>query len=77
MAAEIAQKQVNIRIDSTLFEALQSVARQERRSVGQVARILLEESLNDRRRTPPLRNRSLPGHREPGTSHREGIADAR
>jgi hypothetical protein len=39
-------KQVNIRVEPALYQALQTVARQERRSVPQAARQLMEEALN-------------------------------
>lgn len=42
-------KHVNIRVGSALYRALETIARQERRSVPQAARLLLEEGL--RRRT--------------------------
>ncbi len=39
------RKQVNIRIEREVYQALAALARQERRSVSQAARQLLEESL--------------------------------
>jgi hypothetical protein len=39
------QKQVNLRVEAPLYQALETVARQERRSVPQAARQLLEEGL--------------------------------
>ncbi len=48
MATTRQQKQVNIRVESTLYRALEIVARQERRSVPQAARVLIEEGLRQR-----------------------------
>ena len=48
MAIATAQKQVNIRVRSTLYTALETIAVQEHRSVPQAARILLEEGLRRR-----------------------------
>jgi len=48
MAAASAQKQVNIRVEAALYRALEAIARQERRSVPQTARLLLEEGLRQR-----------------------------
>ena len=42
------QKQVNIRIDSSLYRTLQTLAEQERRSVPQTALHLLEDGLRQR-----------------------------
>jgi hypothetical protein len=39
-------RQVNIRVEPALYQALQAVARQERRSVPQAARQLMEEALS-------------------------------
>jgi hypothetical protein len=39
------QRQVNVRVDPALYQALEAVARQERRSVPQAARQLMEEGL--------------------------------
>ena len=39
------RKQVNLRVEATFYRALEIVARQERRSVPQAARQLLEEGL--------------------------------
>jgi hypothetical protein len=39
------QKQVNVRVQAPLYRALEAVARQERRSVPQAARQLMEEGL--------------------------------
>ena len=39
------QKQVNLRVEPALYQALETVARQERRSVPQAARHLMEEGL--------------------------------
>jgi len=38
-------RQVNVRVEPALYQALQTVARQERRSVPQAARQLMEEAL--------------------------------
>ena len=48
MAIDAAQKQVNIRIQPSLYRALEAIARQERRSVPQAARLMLEEGLQRR-----------------------------
>ena len=48
MAVSSAQKQVNIRVESALYRALEAIARRERRSVPQTARLLLEEGLRQR-----------------------------
>jgi hypothetical protein len=39
------RKQVNLRVEPALYQALETVARQERRSVPQAARRLMEEGL--------------------------------
>jgi hypothetical protein len=39
------RKQVNLRVEPALYQALETVARQERRSVPQAARQLIEEGL--------------------------------
>jgi hypothetical protein len=39
------RKQVNLRVEPALYQALEAVARQDRRSVPQAARRLLEEGL--------------------------------
>ena len=39
------RRQVNIRVQPVLYEALESIARQERRSLPQVVRQLLEDGL--------------------------------
>jgi hypothetical protein len=39
------RKQVNLRVEPALYQALETVARQERRSVSQAARQLMEEGL--------------------------------
>ena len=41
-------RQVNIRVEPALYRAVEVVARQERRSIGQAARQLLEEGLRHR-----------------------------
>jgi hypothetical protein len=48
MAATLSRKQVNIRVEAALYHALESIARRERRSIPQVARLLLEEGLHHR-----------------------------
>ena len=48
MAVEPTRKQVHIRIQPSLYRALEAVARQEHSSVPQAARLLLEESLERR-----------------------------
>ena len=48
MAISSTQKQVNIRVESSLYRALETIARQERRSIPQAARLLLEEGLRQR-----------------------------
>jgi len=39
------QKQINIRVDSIIHRTIETVARQERRTVGQMVRLLIEEGL--------------------------------
>lgn len=41
-------KQVNVRVEPHLYRALEAVARQERRSIAQTARHLLERGLRQR-----------------------------
>jgi len=41
-------RQVNVRVDHGLYRTLQAVARQERRSVAQTARRLMEDGLRQR-----------------------------
>jgi hypothetical protein len=60
MAVAPAQKQVNIRVESALYRALETIARQERRSVPQTARLLLEEGLRQRT-SSKLSNDDTPG----------------
>ena len=43
-----SQKQVNIRVDSALYRALEAIAYQERRTVPQTVRLLLEEGILQR-----------------------------
>jgi hypothetical protein len=45
MPESIADKQVNIRVGAAFYRVLETVARQERRSVPQTVRLLLEEGL--------------------------------
>lgn len=54
MAVASARKQVNIRVESALYRALEAIARQERRSVPQAARLLLEEGLRQRTNGRPI-----------------------
>lgn len=42
------RRQVNVRIEPDLYAALQALARQERRSVPQAARVLMEDGLRHR-----------------------------
>ncbi len=42
------QKQVNVRLELAMYHALEALARQERRSVSQTARQLMEEGLQRR-----------------------------
>jgi len=48
MIAKTSLKQVNIRVGSALYRALETMAHQEHRSVPQTARLLLEEGLRQR-----------------------------
>jgi hypothetical protein len=48
MAESLVQKQVNIRVEPVFYRALEILARQERRSVPQTVRLLLEEELRQR-----------------------------
>lgn len=43
-----ARKQINIRVDPGLYQALELLAYQEQRSVSQAARLLLEAGLRQR-----------------------------
>jgi hypothetical protein len=45
MAVMAPQKQVNIRVEPALYQALEAIARQERRSIPQAARLLLEDGM--------------------------------
>lgn len=47
------QRQVNLRVEPTLYQALETLARQERRSVPQMARHLLEDGLRSKTGQPP------------------------
>lgn len=42
------RKQINVRLEPTLYRALEALARQERRSVPQTAQQLMEEGLRQR-----------------------------
>jgi hypothetical protein len=46
--ATVRRKQVNIRLEAALYQTLQAIARQERRSVPQTALHLLEAGLRQR-----------------------------
>ena len=48
MAVASSRKQVNMRMETTLYQALETIARQERRSVPQIAHLLMEEGLQRR-----------------------------
>ena len=41
-------RQINVRVDPAFYQALETLARQERRSISQVARQLLEDGLRQR-----------------------------
>jgi hypothetical protein len=56
MAAAQSLKQVNIRINTNLYQTLEAIARQERRSVPQTAQLLLEEGLQQRTGIPIQRD---------------------
>jgi hypothetical protein len=47
-AGKSQRKQLNLRVEAVFYRALESIARQERRSVPQAARQLLEEGLHQR-----------------------------
>ena len=49
------RRQINMRVDPELYQALERLARQEQRSVAQAARLLLEAGLRQR-----LDNQTLP-----------------
>lgn len=48
MDAESMPRDVHLRLESSVYQALESLASQERRSVPQAAQSLLEESLRQR-----------------------------
>jgi len=48
MAVASSRRQVNMRVETALYRALEAIARQERRSVPQAARLLMEEGLRCR-----------------------------
>ncbi|MBI3946680.1 MAG: hypothetical protein HY321_12225 [Armatimonadetes bacterium] len=48
MSIASSLRQVNVRVDPALYRALETIARQERRSVAQIARLLMEEGLRCR-----------------------------
>ncbi|HLK55326.1 MAG TPA: hypothetical protein VKU00_02100 [Chthonomonadaceae bacterium] len=48
MAVMSSQKQVKIRLDSALYRALETLARQKRLSIPRAARLLVEEGLQYR-----------------------------
>ncbi len=62
MAVVASQRQLNVRVDSRLFRALEGIARRERRSVPQTARLLLEEAL-ERRAEPAMPMDDAPSER--------------
>jgi hypothetical protein len=41
-------RQINVRVDRAFYQALETLARQERRSISQAARQLLEDGLRQR-----------------------------
>jgi hypothetical protein len=47
LSAERA-RQINVRVDPAFYQALETLARQERRSISQAARQLLEDGLRQR-----------------------------
>ena len=46
-SAPSRQRQLNLRVEPALYQALEAIARQERRSVPQAARQLIEEALRN------------------------------
>lgn len=48
MAVGSRRKQVNLRLDRSMYRTLETIGRQERRTVPQMARVLLEEALSHR-----------------------------
>src|SRR2546421_11675288 len=44
------QRQLNVRIDPNFYQAIETMARRERRSVAETARLLLEDGLRSRAR---------------------------
>ena len=48
MPASMPQKQVNIRVRTSMYQVLEAIANQEHRSVPQAALLLLEESVQRR-----------------------------
>ena len=60
-AAEPRQRQVNVRLDTRLYRMLESVARQERRTLPQVVRHLLEDALRQRARGGLVPEDAAPG----------------
>ena len=46
-SAPSRQRQLNLRVEPALYQALEAIARQERRSVPQAARQLIEEGLRN------------------------------
>ena len=52
-SAPSRQRQLNLRVEPPLYQALEAIARQERRSVPQAARELIEEGLRHHIGGPP------------------------
>ncbi|MBV9852773.1 MAG: hypothetical protein JO250_24195 [Armatimonadetes bacterium] len=48
MATETARRQLNIRLKPGIYQALETIAREERRSVPQAAQQLIEDGLRSR-----------------------------
>lgn len=72
--ASLPSRQVNIRVEPAFYRALEAVARQDRRSVPQAARHLMEEGIH--RRTggaSPVED--TPGDRIAGLAARGGAFD--
>jgi hypothetical protein len=48
MAASSRQKQINIRVESDVYRSMEALAQEDRRTIPQTARLLLEEGLRHR-----------------------------
>lgn len=48
MQTKSERRQVKIRVNDALFRSVEAIARQERRSIPQTARLLIEEGLRQR-----------------------------